>query len=56
MSWNEQLFALPKALQKLQRGQYFVHHKANENALDTLAKTLRLRGYETSNVEQSPDL
>ena len=42
-----ELYALPKAMAALRAGQYFVHHRASEDQLDVLAKSLRLRGYQS---------
>ena len=44
-NWDEELYALPKAMEALRKGQYFVHRKATTGRLDTLAKSLRLREY-----------
>jgi len=41
-----ELFALPQAMEALRKGQYFVHYRDNHHRLETIAKTLRLRGYE----------
>ena len=46
-SFDAELYALPSALKALRAGQYFVHHRASPEGLNTLAKSLRLRGYDT---------
>jgi hypothetical protein len=43
---SEKLYDLPDALAALQKGRYFVHHRANDAVLDAVAKALRLRGYD----------
>lgn len=44
-NFDTALYALPRAMQALQSGQYFVHHRASAFQLDTLVKSLRLRDY-----------
>ena len=44
-NFDDKLYALPRAMDALKNGQYFIHHKASPGRLDVLAKTLRLRGY-----------
>jgi hypothetical protein len=44
-NYDDELFALPKAMAALRSGQYFIHHGASERQLDLLGKSLRLRGY-----------
>ncbi|MCX6955961.1 MAG: hypothetical protein NTV51_27800 [Verrucomicrobia bacterium] len=44
-NYCEEVYALPEAMAALRSGQYFVHHRASAGALDTLARSLRLRGY-----------
>jgi len=44
-NFDAELRALPRAMAALRAGQYFVHHRVSAGQLDTLAKTLRLRGY-----------
>jgi hypothetical protein len=44
-NFDAELYALPRALAALQAGQYFVHHRASSGQLDTLGKSLKLRGY-----------
>ena len=39
------LYALPEAMEALRTGRYFVHHRDNASVLETLARKLRLRGY-----------
>jgi hypothetical protein len=41
---SKEVFALPAGLAALERGQYFVWHGDSEGRLDTLLRTLRLRG------------
>jgi hypothetical protein len=50
-NFHEKVFALPKAFAGLRRGQYFVHRRASEGRLDTLCKSLRLRGCQTNPAE-----
>jgi hypothetical protein len=50
-NFDEELYALPRALAALRAGQYFVHHHASSGQLDTLAKSLRLRGYHVEAAE-----
>jgi hypothetical protein len=50
-NFDEELYALPRALAALRAGQYFVHHHANPGQLDVLAKSLRLRGYHVEAAE-----
>jgi hypothetical protein len=45
-NFSEKLYALPDAMAALQKGRYFVHHRANDAVLDTVVKALRLRGYD----------
>lgn len=45
-NWCEQVYALPEAMAALRQGRYFVHHRASAPALDSIAKTLRLREYD----------
>lgn len=47
-NFDEELYALPHAFGALKAGQYFVHRRASDGALDVLAKSLRLRGYQTT--------
>lgn len=49
-NFNDKLFALPMAMEALRNGQYFVHNQANPTVLDTVVKTLRLRGYNFDTV------
>jgi hypothetical protein len=44
-NWDAKLYALPRAMEALRNGQYFVHRKASSGRLDTLAKLLKLREY-----------
>jgi len=44
---DQELYALPQAMEALRGGQYFVHHADTLARLNTVAKTLRLRGYDT---------
>jgi hypothetical protein len=44
---DSELYALPQASTALRNGQYFVHHRHGAASLDTLCRTLRLRGYDT---------
>jgi len=43
---SDRIFALPSGLAALRRGQYFVAHMANAAMLETVCRTLRLRGVE----------
>ena len=48
-----EIFALPEGMVSLERGQYFVWHGDAEARLDTLLKTLRLRG--VTNASGAPN-
>jgi hypothetical protein len=43
---DAELFALPKAMEALRQGQYFVHYRDNQSRVETISKALRLRGYD----------
>jgi len=43
---DAELFALPRAMEALRQGQYFVHYRDSQARLETLSKALRLRGYD----------
>lgn len=45
-NFDQELYALPQAMAALRGGQYFVHHADTPARLNTVAKTLRLRGYD----------
>ncbi|WP_211471524.1 hypothetical protein [Collimonas humicola] len=44
-NFDGELYALPKVMAALRSGQYFVSQHAGSQRLETLAKSLRLRGY-----------
>lgn len=43
-SWTPKIFALPTGLTAIKSGQYFVNRESNDHVLDSVCKTLRLRG------------
>jgi hypothetical protein len=43
------IFALPRAMAALERGQYFVSDDDNDHVVETLCKSLRLRGVPCGN-------
>jgi hypothetical protein len=43
-SWVPKIHALPLAAAALKKGQYFIDADANDGVLDTLCRSLRLRG------------
>lgn len=48
-NWDTSIFALPSAMAALQRGQYFVSDHDNDHVVETLCKSLRLRGVPCGN-------
>ncbi len=54
-NYSEEVYALPHALAALRAGQYFVSNRASSSHLSTLAKTLRLRGYQTEPEKTEPN-
>ena len=46
-NFTSELYALPSAMAALRKGQYFVHLRDSDGLLNTLSKTLALRGYKT---------
>jgi len=49
-NFNAELYALPRAMQALKGGQYFVHHRDSPSRVETVAKILRLRGYDVASA------
>jgi len=48
LNYDSDVYALPDAAAELRRGQYFVADDDSATAVDTLCRTLRLRGVECS--------
>jgi hypothetical protein len=52
---SDEIFALPAGMAALERGQYFVWHGDSEARLDTLLKSLRLRGVTNAEPGAAPN-
>jgi hypothetical protein len=50
-NYDSSIYALPSAMDALRRGQYFVGDDDNELVLDTICKSLHLRGVEGITAE-----
>lgn len=52
---SDEIFALPAGMEALERGQYFVWQGDTEGRLDTVLKSLRLRGATNAEPSAAPN-